>query len=227
MLNVGVKSELGNLALKSGLYLNTGDLQGGCGSKTIKSCQYDVFGNVTYSPYHSYLLPASVIDYLSSIGKANVSGLIELANNLLGGDAAPAGVTLDAVASAEDILNNAFDECKGFAGWSAQPKTCPPAPAQRSIAPTIVSTQQLAVRAFPNPYDENITFVINSPESGRGKLNLFNLKGEQVSTVFDGNIEANKTMTITYKVPPLHRTSLVYHFSIGRKVETGKLIRPN
>jgi hypothetical protein len=227
-LNLGLKGELGSLQLKSGMYLNTGDLEGGCGSKIIKDCKYDIYGNVTYSPYHSYMLPASVIDYLAGIGKANVAGLFELANNLLGGDAAPAGVSLADVASAEDILNNAFDECKGFAGWSAEPVVCPPLLVE-GVAPSvsILSNQSLTVKAFPNPYDENITFVIKSTETGRGKLNLFNLRGEQVSTVFDGNVEANRTMTITYKVPPLQRQSLVYHFSIGKKIETGKLIRPN
>ncbi|MBI3720447.1 MAG: hypothetical protein HY252_17855, partial [Sphingobacteriales bacterium] len=227
-LNMGIKGTLGSLQLKGGMYLNTADLAGGCGTTAIKPCQYDVYGNVTYSPYHSYMLPANVLNYLSGIGKANVSGLFELANKLLGGDAVPAGLTLSDVASAEDILNNAFDECKAFAGWSAQPATCPKPLLGRAISPvTMVTTQQLTVRAYPNPYDENITFVINSPESGRGKLNLFNMKGEQVSTVFDGNVEANKTLTVTYKVPPLHRTSLVYHFQIGKKIETGKLVRPN
>jgi hypothetical protein len=82
------------------------------------------------------------------------------------------------------------------------------------------------VGAFPNPYNDRVVFTIQSHVSGRGVLEVYNLKGQKVQTVFDGNVFAGMSQTIQYLVPVQNRTTLMYRFTVGGKQVSGKLIRP-
>ncbi len=80
------------------------------------------------------------------------------------------------------------------------------------------------VNAAPNPFNDRIRFQINSSVSGRGKLELFNLSGQKVKTVFEGNVEKGQPQTIEYLVPNAQRSNLIYIFSVGNERATGKLL---
>ena len=82
----------------------------------------------------------------------------------------------------------------------------------------------LSVKAFPNPYEDKIVFTINSKESGRGTLEVYNLLGQKVATVYDGEIKGGNIMNVIYNVPVTHRVNLVYIFRQNGKSESGKLI---
>jgi hypothetical protein len=80
------------------------------------------------------------------------------------------------------------------------------------------------VVAFPNPFNDKVGFSLESPVSGKGTLELYNLTGQKIQTVFQGNIEKGKTRTIQYNVPFAERTNLVYIFRVGTYRTTGLLI---
>ncbi len=83
---------------------------------------------------------------------------------------------------------------------------------------------QPKVQAIPNPYSNKIKFALNSGVSGMGSLELYNMLGQKVKTVFQGRFEKGKVQVIEYAVPETQRTSLIYVFTVGDQRTTGKLI---
>jgi hypothetical protein len=81
----------------------------------------------------------------------------------------------------------------------------------------------LSVKAFPNPYTDKVRFVINSPESGQGSLEVFNVLGQKVKTVYQGHIISG-TQSFEMNVPSGFRSTLIYRLNVNGKQVTGKLL---
>lgn len=79
------------------------------------------------------------------------------------------------------------------------------------------------VNAFPNPYNDKIRFIVNSPEAGNGSLELFNLLGQKVRTVYQGKIQEG-TQSFEVFIPLQQRSSLIYVMRLNRKQVAGKLL---
>ena len=148
---------------------------------------------------------------------------------------------------AVDAINNGFDGCRTFLGYGA----CGGRVVTTTVTTTIgvgqghtvviktpesismnpkagISTAlKLAATAYPNPYNDNVRFAIESNVSGHGVLEVYNLIGQKIQTVFDGNVFAGKSQLIQFNVPVQNRTTLMYRFRVGDKTVTGKLVRPN
>jgi hypothetical protein len=80
------------------------------------------------------------------------------------------------------------------------------------------------VTAAPNPFNDRIRFTLKSAVSGQGSLELYNMLGQRVKTVFQGQVNANQVQTIEYAVPGAQRSNLIYLFRVGDSQTTGKLI---
>jgi hypothetical protein len=80
------------------------------------------------------------------------------------------------------------------------------------------------VVAVPNPFNDKIRFTLQSDISGQGALELYNVTGQKVSTVYRGYIQKGQTQTIDYSVPANQRTNLFYVFRVGDLKATGKLV---
>jgi hypothetical protein len=98
------------------------------------------------------------------------------------------------------------------------------AAAQKISTYSIQLTEETKVIAAPNPYSDKIRFSIQSAVSGKGSLELYNMLGQKVKTVYQGNFEQGKVQTIEYSVPGFQRANLIYLFRIGDQKTTGKLI---
>jgi len=110
-----------------------------------------------------------------------------------------------------------------------------PATCQAEVAPSaklseaksseaIIKTNEPTVKAFPNPFRNTINFVIEVPESGNGSLELMNLMGQRVRTVFNGEFTAGKN-TYEVSLPSQQTSTLIYVLWVGGKRLTGKLIQ--
>ena len=124
-------------------------------------------------------------------------------------------------------INEVFDECRISVGWDIGP--CPPS---NAVAPPRITVSasseaatigQLKVSTYPNPYRSNVRFVIESPVAGQAILDVYNIAGQKIQTVFNGHIEANETRMIDYK-PTVANGMLIYTLRIGNRQVTGKLI---
>jgi hypothetical protein len=244
-LNLGINPpSLGNFALQANKWLVTADLVE-CGSETVASCTFncvpDGLGGFiwtrNFNPYHvSCKISQAVYDALTT---KNVSGLYALANSALCGNALPTGVTYSDITNAVDCINNAFDGCRGFIAWVAgdQPSVdsfCPlpssstPCPPVTTARPTsefgsTVTTDNLTVTAYPNPFRGTVKFTIESNISGQASLEVYNSLGQRVSTVYKGYLQANRGQVVEYRASRLG-SNLIYVLRVGSKSVTGKLL---
>lgn len=89
---------------------------------------------------------------------------------------------------------------------------------------TIQMSTDLKIKATPNPYNNRIRFTLEAPMTGDGSLELYNMLGQKVKTVYSGHFEKGQVQTIEYKVPAAQRSNLVYVFSVGTQKTSGKLV---
>ncbi|MBA3675490.1 MAG: T9SS type A sorting domain-containing protein [Chitinophagaceae bacterium] len=66
-------------------------------------------------------------------------------------------------------------------------------------------------------------FDINSPESSQGSLEVFNVLGQKVKTVYQGHFFSG-TQLFELNVPEGIRSTLIYRLSVNGKQVTGKLM---
>ena len=94
----------------------------------------------------------------------------------------------------------------------------------RKITQQNASIEGLNVTTYPNPFTDQLRFVIQSQTSGNASLELYNVLGQKVSTLFQGHIQAGHDQNIDYKVPVSQRTNLIYIMKVNNKMVTGKLL---
>jgi len=152
---------------------------------------------------------------------ATVAGLFQLANYALGGgNLAGTGVDLNSIAGAADAINNAFDECRLFAGFR---ETCPVA-ATTKVNTEALSENAVSVTVFPNPYTDRVRFVLTATISGQGALEIYNSMGQRVATPFRGHMNAGTSQVVDYTVPANQRENLFYLLRLNNKQASGKLL---
>ncbi len=176
----------------------------------------------------SFELPKSVVNYLTSIGQANVGGLYNLANKYLGGQTVT-GVTASDVNAAVDAINRGFDKCAVLIGWSNNKlstiqQVMAAGEDNNKLKSNETETNTLRVETFPNPYRDVVTFRFTAPETGTLQLLIYNLGGQQVDVLNKGTVQKGSVQQIRYAVPDAHRSTLIYKLSVGRAEATGKLI---
>ncbi|MEO7393296.1 MAG: T9SS type A sorting domain-containing protein [Chitinophagaceae bacterium] len=104
----------------------------------------------------------------------------------------------------------------------------PPPPGRPAITSPSeeVFTAQTTVKAYPNPFSDRIKFVINSPEAGYGSLDVMNMLGQKVKTIYQGRMNAG-VQTFEMVLPQNRTQTLVYILRINEKQVTGKLLQRN
>jgi hypothetical protein len=217
------RTSLGNITL-SDIYLITRErsTSSSCSSPQPALCTEDP------SAIKSWLLPWNVI---KSLGTANkISDLLNLAGEALAGNL-PEGVTLQDIATAEEVINNAFEGCRYLVGFSACKKTCAnleekcplPVAFEKPSVSLSTGSKNLKATVYPNPYNDHLKFIIESPYSGHGALYIYNVSGQKLQ-VFQGTFVGGKTKIIDYKVPLEKRSNLVYILSVGEQHVSGKIM---
>ena len=80
------------------------------------------------------------------------------------------------------------------------------------------------VTAYPNPFNSQVKFVVSSPVSGNGSLEVYNQLGQRVKTVYRGFIKAG-TQNFELSLPTKQKSALFYVFKVEDKQVTGKLLQ--
>jgi hypothetical protein len=78
--------------------------------------------------------------------------------------------------------------------------------------------------AYPNPYNDVISFQFVSPKSGKAALEVYDMVGRKLAIVYQGNVSAGVPLSVQYKVPALSKVPIVYKLSVGNKSVRGKLL---
>lgn len=90
----------------------------------------------------------------------------------------------------------------------------------------IVVTQPTKVTAYPNPFSDKVKFVVTSAVAGQGSLEVFNMLGQRVKTVYQGKIIAGN-QNFELSLPAAQRSNLIYVLKVGDTRITGKLLNVN
>jgi hypothetical protein len=157
-----------------------------------------------------------------------VEGLFLLANDVLGG--VVTAISPSAINEAVNVINNAFDECRILVGtipYYDQSLTKKQFIAQSNIAKPkeLAETNLLKVIAYPNPYKNRFQLQITSPLSGIAKIEFFTVNGQRVHGISKPVI-ANSNIVVPYN-GPLRFATLAYKVSVGDKVVSGFVLKPN
>lgn len=97
-------------------------------------------------------------------------------------------------------------------------------PSYNPSAPSAAAAVAISASAAPNPHSGVVKFVLRSAEGGPATLELYNLFGQRVGTLFKGEMAAGQEKTIDYTVPTGHGANLVYKFQVNDKHVTGRLL---
>ena len=57
---------------------------------------------------------------------------------------------------------------------------------------------RILFEVYPNPFSNSTNIMFSIPETGKVTLNVFDLAGTQVATLFDGVAEENSYYSITF-----------------------------
>jgi hypothetical protein len=170
-------------------------------------------------------LPHTVVVYLNG-GHGytnNVNGLFQLANDVLGG--VNTSISALDVQNAVATINNAFDGCRMLTATlpykqSVLTRTTPSGNEIKEI-----STENLQVTAFPNPYNNQFNLKINSPVAGTAMIEFFSANGAKVF---------EQRSFITDKIPnvvpyngPRHSGVLMYKITLGDYHASGFVVGIN
>jgi uncharacterized protein YjdB len=95
-------------------------------------------------------------------------------------------------------------------------------------ASTSISQQQapsLSVSAYPNPFTDKVIFSIESPVSGKASLDIYNVLGQKLHTIYQGYLFAGRGQVVEYNAPGVYKGALIYTLRVGDKQVNGKLIQ--
>jgi hypothetical protein len=87
-------------------------------------------------------------------------------------------------------------------------------------------TSQVQVQAYPNPFKDQVQFVVTSPVSGKGSLEVYNALGQKIRTVFQGNI-IKGTQNFSLHLSQRQVSNLVYVLRVGGQQVSGKILQVN
>ena len=83
---------------------------------------------------------------------------------------------------------------------------------------------QTTVKAYPNPFNDKVKFVVTAAQAGKGTLEVFNMLGQKVKTVYEGFVPAG-TNNFELSLPGQKNSTLIYRFRMGENQLTGKLLQ--
>ena len=78
------------------------------------------------------------------------------------------------------------------------------------------------MNAYPNPFKEQLNFRFVSPVSGKAVLEVYNVHGQRLGIVFEGNITAGSQNFARFSNEGA-TGMLIYKLSVGGQVLTGKV----
>ncbi|MFC0771618.1 hypothetical protein [Terrimonas alba] len=123
-----------------------------------------------------------------------------------------------------DTLKNEFERANNL-GCPLNNSNNQPSAAREATSSLPESFTQLKVAAYPNPFVDVVRFTIQSDVSGQARLDIVNMMGQKVATVYSGFIVANQSKQVEYRSATRVQENLIYIFTIGGKQVTGKLLQ--
>ena len=168
---------------------------------------YEFPGNVLQEQEYAYDSPT-------------VGDLYEMANMAIAGEYDLMYASLRDISEAVATINNAFDGCR-------QGIFIPEIPEDRSVEGIYENgaEETIEANAFPNPFYASTTIEFSSPVAAQATVEIYNLNGNKLSTLFEGYVEANRTYSVKFNSQNvMSSNTYIYLIKAGEQVKYGRLV---
>ncbi len=88
------------------------------------------------------------------------------------------------------------------------------------------TSSELSIKAYPNPFSSQVKFEVTVPEAGNGSLELVNMMGQKIKTIYQGYMNAGVS-SYEVSLPEQKSATLIYLFRVEGKQLSGKLVQVN
>ena len=83
------------------------------------------------------------------------------------------------------------------------------------------------VKVYPNPFDERLLFEFTSPETAYTRIEIYDMTGRHVETVFDQLAEAGIKYSAEFKPEKVISAMYIYRITMGEAIYIGKALYNN
>ena len=92
------------------------------------------------------------------------------------------------------------------------------------ITPVVKEFEYTELKVYPNPFSEQVRFEFVSPVAVQAKIDIYNMAGQMIRTIFDGFVEENTRYNAEFK--PIDEVSGMYFYrmQLGDTIYNGKLV---
>ena len=98
-------------------------------------------------------------------------------------------------------------------------------PNDKSTTPAKAMAAEFGVKAYPNPFTDHITFDLQLKTDSKVRLEIYNINGTKLATVYDDMVVAYDKYQFEYTPENLSSGTLIYRLIINNEIAfTGKLI---
>jgi hypothetical protein len=80
----------------------------------------------------------------------------------------------------------------------------------------------MLLQAYPNPFRETLHIEFSLPEDSKVKVDIFNIAGQQIATLFEGDVKAAEVNKLEYKPGLIAGSMIIYRLQTGRGSWHGK-----
>lgn len=84
--------------------------------------------------------------------------------------------------------------------------------------------EELIITVYPNPFTERLHFGFVSPANVNARIDLFDMNGRLVKTIFEQQVEANQYYEAEFKPETIISAFYMYRITLGDLVQNGKII---
>jgi hypothetical protein len=88
---------------------------------------------------------------------------------------------------------------------------------------TVIESKNVNIKVYPNPFQSRVQFEVNVEEAGYGSLEIYNMMGQKIKTIYAGQL--NKGVQYFSAIVPPGTHQLVYILRTGEQKVSGTMIR--
>ena len=76
---------------------------------------------------------------------------------------------------------------------------------------------------YPNPFAEEVKFTIISPDETEARLEIFDMTGRKITTLYDGRIKPNVSYESGFR--PSTGNRFIYRLRLGNEEQSGIIVK--
>ncbi len=84
--------------------------------------------------------------------------------------------------------------------------------------------QDISFKVYTNPFNEYLKFEFESAEAVHAKIEIYDLTGRRVETIFDVPIESNVNYNVEFKPKTVISAFYMYRMVMGEAIYYGKVV---